>query len=59
MISEVIKGDCEEILLSLKDKQFFKGIHLTFLDPPFNQGKKYNSHMDSMPRTNTGIGWNG
>ena len=49
MIIEVIKGDCEEILLSLKDKQFFKGIHLTFLDPPFNQGKKYNSHMDSMP----------
>lgn len=49
MINEVIKGDCEEILLSLKDKQFFKGIHLTFLDPPFNQGKKYNSHMDNMP----------
>ena len=49
MVNEVIKGDCEEILLSLKDKQFFKGIHLTFLDPPFNQGKKYNSHMDSMP----------
>ncbi|HEA70607.1 hypothetical protein LCGC14_0491810 [marine sediment metagenome] len=49
MINEVIKGDCEKILLSLKDKQFFNGIHLTFLDPPFNQGKKYNSHMDSMP----------
>ncbi len=49
MINEVIKGDCEEILPSLKDSQYFKGIHLTFLDPPFNQGKKYNSHMDSMP----------
>ena len=22
---------------------------LTFLDPPFNQGKKYDSHFDSMP----------
>jgi len=49
MINEVIKGDCEEIFPSLKDKEYFEGIHLTFLDPPFNQGKKYNSHMDSMP----------
>ena len=31
------------------DKEYFKGIHLTFLDPPFNQGKQYNSHMDNMP----------
>ncbi len=49
MIIEVIQGDCEEILLSLKDKEYFKGIHLTFLDPPFNQGKEYNSHFDNMP----------
>jgi len=49
MIDEVIEGDCEEILPSLKNKEYFRGIHLTFLDPPFNQGKKYNSHFDNMP----------
>ena len=49
MIYDVIEGDCEEILPSLKNKEYFKGIHLTFLDPPFNQGKKYNSHFDNMP----------
>ena len=49
MINEVIEGDCEELLLSLKNKEYFNGIHLTFLDPPFNQGKAYNRHIDKMP----------
>ena len=49
MINEVIEGDCEELLISLKNKEYFKGIHLTFLDPPFNQGKAYNKHIDNMP----------
>lgn len=49
MIHKVIQGDCEKELLTLKNQEFFKGIHLSFLDPPFNQGKQYNRHMDSMP----------
>jgi len=28
--------------------EFFKGIHLTFLDPPFNQSKDYTLHNDNM-----------
>ncbi len=49
MIHKVIQGDCETELEKLKDFEFFKGIHLTFLDPPFNQNKDYNSHDDNMP----------
>lgn len=48
MIHKVIQGDCEVILDNLKDFKFFRGIHLTFLDPPFNQGKEYNRHDDNM-----------
>ncbi len=48
MIHEVIQGDCEKELEKLKNKEYFKGIHLTFLDPPFNQGKDYNFHNDNM-----------
>ena len=49
MIHEVIQGDCEMEFDSLKNLDFFNGIHLTFLDPPFNQDKEYNRHNDSMP----------
>ena len=49
MIHKVIQGDCEKELLTLKNQEFFKGIHLSFLDPPFNQGKQYNRHYDNMP----------
>lgn len=37
--------DCEKYLKGEK-KIFFD---LSFVDPPFNQGKKYNSHFDNMP----------
>lgn len=46
---KVIQGDCEKKLDLLKESDYFKGIHLTFLDPPFNQGKDYNHHFDNMP----------
>lgn len=49
MIHEIIEGNCEEILRELNHQEFFSGIHLTFLDPPFNQDKAYNHHNDNMP----------
>ena len=51
MVYEVIQGDCEKILKKsqLKKIQVFNEIHLTFLDPPFNQAKYYASHDDDMP----------
>ena len=49
MIHKVLLGDCEKELDSLKKADFFKGVHLTFLDPPFNQNKEYNHHNDNMP----------
>ncbi len=48
MITEIICGNCEEILRNLKNK-FKDCIHLTFLDPPFNQDKEYEKFDDNMP----------
>jgi DNA modification methylase len=45
MRCDIIKGDCEEYLKQASAEVF----DLTFLDPPFNQGKDYNSHNDKMP----------
>lgn len=43
---EIIRGDCLSYLRALElDENDFD---LTFLDPPFNQGKDYRSHDDSM-----------
>jgi len=42
IIDEVIQGDCLEWIPKLK------GIHLTFLDPPFNQGKEYRFFTDNL-----------
>jgi site-specific DNA-methyltransferase (adenine-specific) len=44
MNSELIKGNCLEFLKG-KLEQYFD---LTFLDPPFNQGKDYEGHDDNM-----------
>ena len=44
MQCEMYKQDCEEFLIKYKGNHF----DLTFLDPPFNQDKKYNSHNDNM-----------
>ncbi len=48
MVHEVIIGDCETGLKNLADISFFKEIHMTFLDPPFNQNKNYAKHDDSL-----------
>jgi DNA modification methylase len=45
MITEVVCRDCVAFLSEYHGRQF----DLTFLDPPFNQGKDYNHHNDAMP----------
>lgn len=51
MAFEILQGDCEQLLRedALSKIDFFKEIHLTFLDPPFNQDKDYAKHDDNMP----------
>jgi DNA modification methylase len=44
MRCEIIQGDCEQFLKQNSSEMF----DLTFLDPPFNQGKEYNIHNDEM-----------
>ncbi len=42
-------GDCEEIIKNrIASDQTLLPISLTFLDPPFNQGKAYEKHKDNM-----------
>ena len=43
----VIHDDCLRWLRSRDSSR--NSFDLTFLDPPFNQGKEYDSHFDSMP----------
>jgi len=43
LVCEIIKDDCAHYL----DKTAYS-FDLTFLDPPFNQKKEYNSHNDNM-----------
>jgi len=42
---KVLQGDC----LGYIDKGFMDSIHLTFLDPPFRQGKNYRFFDDDQP----------
>ena len=44
MSFKVIHGDCTKELERLNTS-----IDLTFLDPPFNQGKEYSEHDDNLP----------
>lgn len=44
MRCEIIQADCEQFLKQAPSERF----DLTFLDPPFNQGKEYNIHNDEM-----------
>jgi DNA modification methylase len=39
----------EDCLKSIQRDLGDGSVALTFLDPPFNQGKKYNSHKDDLP----------
>jgi DNA modification methylase len=41
---QLLIGDCTEILDRLTQT-----VDLTFLDPPFNQGKEYPNHNDHLP----------
>lgn len=41
---DIINDDCVKFL-----KKYKGTFDLSFLDPPFNQGKEYNNHDDSMP----------
>ncbi len=41
---KIINADCLEFLKKYKGR-----FDLTFLDPPFNQGKDYTKHNDNMP----------
>ncbi|HCG77099.1 MAG: modification methylase [bacterium (Candidatus Ratteibacteria) CG_4_10_14_3_um_filter_41_18] len=43
---KIIHGDCLKYLSREKIPQ---GVDLTFLDPPFNQDKEYNSWNDNLP----------
>lgn len=47
----VIEGDCTLLLgkPKLAEEGLENGIALTFLDPPFNQGKEYDSIDDDLP----------
>lgn len=45
MAYKIFDGDCEKYL----QKELLEEIDLTFLDPPFNQDKRYASHDDKMP----------
>ena len=42
---EIINKNCLDVLRNIEIKE---KIDLTFLDPPFNQGKDYNFHEDNM-----------
>lgn len=44
MSFKIIQGDCTKELERLNTN-----IDLTFLDPPFNQGKEYSEHDDNLP----------
>lgn len=50
MTYELIEGDCQNKLqeTNLENISFYKSVNLSFVDPPFNQGKKYDVHDDSM-----------
>ncbi|MBD3183063.1 site-specific DNA-methyltransferase [Candidatus Poribacteria bacterium] len=51
MSFKILRGDCRDLLHweVLREVEFSRSIDLTFLDPPFNQSKKYKSHKDNMP----------
>ena len=43
LICDIVNNDCVEVMDSTEYK-----FDLTYLDPPFNQNKNYNSHNDNM-----------
>jgi len=53
MLAKVIAGDCSELLTpeALTTADLPGEISLTFLDPPFNQGKDYEYFDDTIPES--------
>ncbi len=46
----LLEGNCDDILPELPKKApQLLPLHLTFLDPPFNQNKDYDNHDDNLP----------
>jgi site-specific DNA-methyltransferase (adenine-specific) len=43
-VNRLIQGDCLEVMKNIPDKS----VDMTFADPPFNLGKKYNSYNDNI-----------
>lgn len=51
MTYKIIQGDCEKEIGNLHERvDFFRPVDVTFVDPPFNQGKNYFKHSDKMQR---------
>ncbi|PIU61713.1 restriction endonuclease [archaeon CG07_land_8_20_14_0_80_38_8] len=42
-INQIIQGDCLELMKNIPDSS----VDITFADPPFNLGKKYNGYRDN------------
>ncbi|MCK4234652.1 site-specific DNA-methyltransferase [candidate division WOR-3 bacterium] len=42
-INQIIQGDCLEVMKNIPDNS----VDITFADPPFNLGKKYNGYRDN------------
>jgi len=42
-INKIIQGDCLEVMKNIPDNS----VDITFADPPFNLGKKYNGYRDN------------
>jgi DNA modification methylase len=51
MLAKLIIGDCTEVLTVRQAEELGapKAVDLTFLDPPFNQGKDYRHFDDALP----------
>ncbi|GBC90988.1 hypothetical protein HRbin14_01744 [bacterium HR14] len=47
MQTQVLEGDCLQRMAKLETQGY--QFALTFLDPPFNQGKKYACFDDNLP----------
>ncbi len=43
----IFQDDCEKFLKKYEDIPF----DVSFLDPPFNQSKKYNTYQDKLPES--------
>ena len=45
-LNKIYNGNCLELIKTIPDKS----VDMTFADPPFNLGKKYNAYKDTVSR---------